>query len=169
MTDFPKTTRYTATTKLACDIARTRADRFNEAVHADFYPCAPNTTPGKARRFDVNDIIALRLYQRFMDGGMSAKAAGAKACSIRDFLRAYPEADQVFIVKTGFDDGDAENGEYREGYVLPEFDPKEQSIKINADQSLGVVSVECHNLHFLRGLIVHEINEAALTVVGESA
>lgn len=165
MSNFPKSTDYRATTALACEIAATHPDRFNEAVHAGFYPCAPKTTPGKARSFDVNDIIALRLYQRFMDGGMSAKTAGQKACSIRDFLRQYPDADQAFIVKTAFDDGNAEI--YREGYVLPSFDTSDQHIKINSTQSLDVVSVEVHNFHYLRGRIVHEIEQAAL-VVGEA-
>lgn len=167
MSDFPKTTKYKAATRLACKIASTHPDRFNEAVHAGFYPCAPATTAGKARSFEVNDIIALRLYQRFMDGGMSAKTAGAKACSIRDFLRQYPDADQAFIVKTAFDDGDQDREEYREGYLLPDFDPKEQHIKINSTQSLDVVSVEIHNFHYLRGRIVHEIEQAALVVGGE--
>lgn len=165
MGDFPKTTQYKAATRLACKIANTHPDRFNESVHAGFYPCAPATTAGKARSFDVNDIIALRLYQRFMDGGMSAKTAGQKACSIRDFLRQYPDADQAFIVKTAFDDGNAET--YREGYVLPSFDTSDQHIKINSTQSLDVVSVEVHNFHYLRGRIVHEIEQAALVVGDE--
>lgn len=164
MTDFPKTTRFKAATKLACTIAMTNPDRFNEAIHAGFYQCAPQTTPGRARSFDVNDIIALRLYQRFLDGGMSAKMAGQKACSVREFLRQYPEADQVYIVKTAFDDGDGEKGQYREGYLLPDFDTKKQHADFWGNQAPDIVSVEVHNFHYLRGRIVHEIEQAALTV-----
>lgn len=166
MTDFPKTTRFKAATKLACTIAGVKTDRFNEAIHAGFYPCAPETTPGRARSFDVNDIIALRLYQRFLDGGMSAKIAGHKACSVRNFLHQHPEADQVYIVKTAFDDGDAEKGQYREGYLLPDFDVKERHLRGFSNVDPDVVSVEVFNFHYLRGRIVHAIEEAA-TVIGE--
>ena len=160
MTDFPKTTRFKAPTKLACEIAHTHPDRFNEAVHAGFYPCAPETRPGKARSFGVNDIISLRCYHRFMDGGMSAKAAGAKACAIREFLIQYPEADQVYIVRTAFDD-------YRSGTLLPDFDVKQQHVQGFGNGAPDVISVEVFNFHYLRGRIVHEIEEAALTVGGD--
>lgn len=164
MSDFPKTTRFKAPTKLACAIAGTNPDRFNEAIHAGFYPCAPATTPGRARSFDVNDVIALRLFQRFVDGGMSAKMAGHKACSVREFLRQYPDADQVYIVKTAFDDGDADKGQFREGYLLPDFDVKDQHLRGFSNLDPDVVSVEVFNFHYLRGRIVHEIEQAALTV-----
>lgn len=167
MTEFPKTTRFKAATKLACQIAHTHPDRFNEAVHAGFYPCAPQTRPGKARSFDVNDIIALRCYQRFMDGGMSANMAGQKACSIREFLTQYPDADQVYIVKTAFDDGDAEKGKYQPGTLLPDFDVKAQHLRGFSNIDPDVISVEVFNFHYLRGRIVHQIEEAALTVGGD--
>lgn len=165
MTDFPKTTRFKAATKLACEIAHTHPDRFNEAVHAGFYPCAPKTTPGKSRAFDVNDIIALRCYQRFMDGGMSANMAGQKACSIRDFLMVNPDADQVYIIKTAFDDGDGDKGVYRPGTLLEYFDPKQQHADFMGKDAPDVISVEVFSFHYLRGRIVHEIENAA-TVVG---
>ncbi|KAA8616256.1 hypothetical protein AL037_01500 [Salipiger aestuarii] len=115
----------------------------------------------------MNDIIALRCYQRFMAAGQSSSASGAKACAIRGFLAEHPEADRVFIVKTVFDDGDAESGEYRQGYLLTDFDAKDSHIKINARQSLDVVSVEVLNFHYLRGRIVHEIEDAARVVGSE--
>lgn len=158
--NFPKSTPYKATTKLACAIANTHPDRFNEAVHAGFYPCAPETVPGKARAFDVNDIIALRSYQRFLDNGMNAKAAGAKACAIRQFLAEYPEADQVYIVKTAFDDG-------RPGTMLADFDVKDQHYRGFSNAAVDVVTVEVMNFHYLRGRIVHAITEAATVVGGE--
>lgn len=40
MTEFAKSTSLKATTKLACDIAHVDADRLNEAISGNFYPCA---------------------------------------------------------------------------------------------------------------------------------
>ncbi|WP_415391585.1 hypothetical protein [Paracoccus sp. SJTW-4] len=156
MNDFPKTTTYKATTALACEIAFVNPDRFNEAVHAGFYPCAPKTTPGKARVFDVNDIIALRLYERFLDAGMKAESAGHKACAIRQFLETHPEADQVYIVKPSM------------GSLIyvEEFDPKEQHVPWDGPHARDVLSVEVWNFHYLRGRIVHEIEQAAKVVGG---
>ncbi|MDK8871609.1 hypothetical protein [Paracoccus sp. SSJ] len=156
MSDFPKSTNYRATTALACEIAATHPDRFNEAVHAGFYPCAPKTTPGKARSFDVNDIIVLRLYQRFLDAGMKAESAGHKACAIRQFLETHPEADQVYIVKPSMGSS----------YYVDQFDPKERHIPWEGPHAPDVLSVEVWNFHYLRGRIVHEIEEAAKVVGG---
>lgn len=169
MADFPTTTRFKAATKLACKIAQVNPARFNEAIHAGFYPCAPETRPGKARSFGVNDIIALRLYQRFMDGGLSANIAGHKACSILKFLQQNPAADQVYIVKTAFDDGNADKGSYSEGQLLAYFDPKQQFADHHGDLSPDVVSIEVFNFRFLRSDIVYLIEQAAetATVGGE--
>lgn len=166
MSNFPKSTNLRATTALACRIAYTHPDRFNEAAASGIYPCAPKTTPGKARSFDVNDIIALRLYQRFIAGGLSAKAAGFKACNIRKFLAQNPEADQVYIVKTAFDDGDGEVERFREGTHLIEFDTTQRHADFMGNNAPDVVSVEVHNFHYLRGRIVHEINET-VNMVGD--
>ncbi len=154
MSDFPTTTPYKAATALACEIAGVNADRFNEAVHAGHYPCAPRTTPGKARSFDVNDIITLRLYQRFLDAGMGAKAAGAKACDIRRFLVEHPQAEQVYVVQPSI--GTPHYFDY--------FDTRERHGPYEGAGALDIVSVEVWNLYYLRGRIVHEINEHAMTI-----
>lgn len=156
MSNFPKSTDYRATTALACEIAATHPDRFNEAVHAGFYPCAPKTTPGKARSFDVNDIIALRLYQRFLDAGIKGEVAGKKACRIREFLEAHPEADQVYIVTPSIGST----------VYTTEFDTTRHDIDWDGARGRDVISVEVWNFHFLRGRIVHEINDAAKVVGG---
>ncbi|MDD2869748.1 hypothetical protein [Neomegalonema sp.] len=158
MTDLPKTTQFKATTSLACSIAMTHPDRFNEAVAAGHYPCAPKTIPGRARAFGVADVIALHSYQRFLNQGLSPARAGRKACEIRAFLEEYPDADQVYIIGTAFNDIDR---------LLPEFDPKEQLVSINSTQSISVIGLEVLNFHYLRERIVHEINEAALIVGGK--
>lgn len=151
MDDLPTKTNLRATTKLACEIANTHPDRFNEAIHAEFYPCAPKTTPGKARSFGVDDIVTLRLYQRSMDTGMSAAAAGAKACKVREFMQTHPDAGRVFIIATAFKTMD---------YLLPEFDTSSQYIQINVSQSIEVIGVEMIDLNWHRVRVVHYITEA---------
>ncbi|GGH53138.1 hypothetical protein GVY41_09070 [Frigidibacter albus] len=159
MIDLPTKTNLRATTKLACEIANTNPDRFNEAIHAGFYPCAPKTTPGKARSFSVDDIVALRQYQGEMDRGMSAAAAGAKACKILDFMQVYPDAPRVFIVATSFGSMDR---------LLPEFDVTQGFIMINDKQQIDVIGCEVINLDWHRVRIVHYITEAdSNRVVGD--
>lgn len=154
MSDFPKSTEFKAATGLACELAQTHPDRFNEAVAAGHYPCAPRTTPGRRRQFDVDDIIALRFYQRFLDEGLGAAKAGHKACEVRQFLTEHPGADQVYIVIPSV--GSA--------YYLPEFDTKQQHPPFHGPHSLEVIKVEVLNFHYLRGRIVDEINKEAKTV-----
>ena len=158
-TDLPTKSELRATTKLTCEIANVNASRFNEAIHADFYTCAPKTTPGKARTFDVDDIVTLRLYQGFMDGGMSAAAAGHKACKVREFMQINPDAGKVFIVGTPFGSMDR---------LLPEFDTSQDWIAINPSQSLEVTSCEVINLDWHRARVVFFITEAGKSrVVGD--
>lgn len=154
MTNFPKSTEYKAATALACEIAMTHPDRFNEAVAAGHYPCAPRTTPGRRRQFDVDDVIALRLYQRFLDEGLGASKAGSKACRVREFLAANPETDQLYIVTPSIGSS----------YYLTEFDTTQQHVPFEGPHAPDVIKVEVWNFHFLRGRIVHEINEEAKTV-----
>lgn len=151
MTNLPTKTNLRATTKLACQIANINPDRFNESIHSNFYPCAPRTTPGKAREFDTDDIVALRLYQRSIEAGMSAAAAGTKACKVREFMQANPEASRVYIVATDFKTVD---------YLLPDWDMTNPMIKINATQSIDVIGCEMIDLDWHRIRVVHYITEA---------
>jgi hypothetical protein len=158
MPELPTTTDKDATTRLACEIAQTNPDRFNEAVHANTYPCAPKTTPGKARSFDVDDIVALRIYQREMDNGMSAAAAGKKACLVREFMMNHPGARRVFILATDFRPWDR---------LVPEFDVNAEVIMINSKQGIDVVGFEMIDLDWHRARVVLAINSWR-PVVGEA-
>lgn len=159
MNNLPTKTDLLATTKLACEIAHINSDRFNEAIHANFYPCAPKTSPGKARTFDVDDIVGLRIYQKSMDAGMSAAAAGSKACRVREFMQSNPDASRVYIVATDFKTVD---------YLLPDWDMSQETIKINATQSIDVIGCEMIDLDWHRVRVVHYITEAdKRRVVGE--
>ncbi|SIT81916.1 hypothetical protein [Pontibaca methylaminivorans] len=88
-------TPHSARTKLACQIAAVDPDRFNEAVHAGNYPCAPQTARGSARVFDIEDMVALRVYSRLLNQEIPPRRAGHMACGIRDVLRQHPGANRV--------------------------------------------------------------------------
>ncbi|MFN4158614.1 MAG: hypothetical protein ACK4GO_09450 [Gemmobacter sp.] len=88
-----------ARTKLACNIAGIDPARFNELVHFNKYPCAPDTTPGSARVFDVDDIIALRIHVMLTDIGMSQEGAGHIACNVLRLIQNNPEAEVVSYLK----------------------------------------------------------------------
>lgn len=90
------------TTKAACRVAGIDRDRFNEAVARGDYPCAPPTVPGRARFFDSDALIALRLFREFTEEGMEAKRAGALACAIAECARSNPEARAISVVYNYF-------------------------------------------------------------------
>lgn len=60
----------------ACEIARLDRHRFNEAVHAGFYPAAPPTRKGARRFFSGRDLARLCIYADLIRAGMSASFAG---------------------------------------------------------------------------------------------
>lgn len=156
MSEFPKTTKLTATTKLAARIAMVEPDRLNEAIAAGFYPCAPSTSAGRARQFDLNDIIALRIYGRLIDDGVVPRKAGHIACGLRDFLQVHPDADQCYHLQPSIGSS----------LWTHEFDTKNIHMP-NGPSSPDIISVRVWNFHYLRGRIVHELNEAA-NVVGDA-
>lgn len=86
------------TTIAACEVARIDRDRFNEHVAAGNFPCAPETTAGKARAFDPGDTLALSLFKRFMDDGIAGARAGHMACSIARLAKQYPDARIIAYV-----------------------------------------------------------------------
>lgn len=91
-------TALRATTALAADIAGIDKQRFNEAVAADFYPCAPKTVAGRARSFGLNDLIALKVYGHLTVEGGTPRFAGKVACGLLDFLQVYPKASRAVYV-----------------------------------------------------------------------
>lgn len=83
------------TTIAACRVAGINRDRFNEHVANGHFPCAPDTIPGRARLFDPDDMLALRLFTELMSGGLNAANAGAIACGIAGAARRNPEAGAI--------------------------------------------------------------------------
>ncbi len=135
-----------ARAKLACRIARVDPDRFNELAATGHFPCAPRTTPGAARIFDVNDILTLIVFRRLTGRGFLPSMAGPLACEMRYFLRDHPEADKVFCV---WDIAE------HPLWLLPEHvTPEATHIS-----GLDIISKEEWSLAPMRKFILHELNE----------
>lgn len=88
------------TTKAACRVAGIDRDRFNEYVADKAYNCAPDTIPGRARLFDPDDMLALRLFRDLMDDSYSPKRAGQIACTVAETARDCPDERIIAYVET---------------------------------------------------------------------
>ncbi|MCC5984318.1 MAG: hypothetical protein JJU42_08140 [Rhodobacteraceae bacterium] len=157
MTDTQTKIKLRASSKLACQIAGVHQGRFNEAVHFGFYPCAPETIPGRARSFDVDDVVALMIYQHGMRTGLSAKAAGHKACVVRKFMRKHPDAPRAYLVTGSFATVEI---------VADDFDMTTEFLPMGSDYQDPICSVEVVNLDWRRKLAVAEITDKARKVRG---
>ncbi len=87
-------------TDLACKIAGIDRNRFNEAVSANHYPCAPFTPVGVTRKFEEFQTIALAVYGGLLNRGLSPQMAGRISCEIQDQLRRHPDEDEIVILQT---------------------------------------------------------------------
>jgi len=65
-----------AKTKLACEMAYMDQTKLNENISDGTYPCAPKTTPGAARIFEVEDIMALRIFAAMLALTANRERAG---------------------------------------------------------------------------------------------
>lgn len=86
--------------KSACRIAQIEHQRFNEAVAAGHYPCAPEVARGSTRLFSYSDLIALFFYGRLLEQGWPPRIAGQYACRILDALKRSPEEKAVMVIYT---------------------------------------------------------------------
>jgi hypothetical protein len=91
-------------TTIACRVARLDRDRFNEAVAAGFFSCAPKTIPGRARYFDPDDMVSLWLYRELLEDGYTKERAGFIACEVGSVVKTEPQADYITLVNTYFSD-----------------------------------------------------------------
>ncbi len=87
--------RHPGTT--ACKAAGIDKQRFNEAVAAGRYPCAPAVKKGGTRTFNQDDMVALFVYARLIEQDMPASVAGEIACDLRTKLKDFPNAKEVKI------------------------------------------------------------------------
>lgn len=74
----------------AMEIAGLDRLRFNEAVNAGSYPCAPQGQRGKTRMFEGEEqMICLFLFARLLDDGVKHERAGAIACGLLQFFEEH--------------------------------------------------------------------------------
>lgn len=86
-----------ARTKTACRVADIDRQKLTDAIASGDYPCAPATSAGVARVFEIDDLVALFIFARMTERGEPSRKAGQLACRLRDSMRSYPAADQVLI------------------------------------------------------------------------
>jgi len=88
--------------------------RFNEAVAAGNYACAPRVLAGAPRVFNERQVLTLMAYGRLLHFGLSPATAGDWACSVDLGLRRAPGAERIALHfdETGIvDAGDADDPE----------------------------------------------------------
>lgn len=142
-----------ARTKLACKIAMVDPARFNEAVHAGNYPCAPHTTAGTAREFDIEDMVALRVYSRMLEQEIPPRRAGHMACGVRDVLRQHPGTDRVLEVIMSM-------GSH---YYMRSEDFDREATHMNG---LNIMEVREFRLDVIRARVIRDLNREA-GIIGE--
>ncbi len=152
MADVPK-----LTTTRACRVAGMDRDRLNEHIAAGHFQCAPGTVPGRARLFDPDDMIALRLFREFMDDGLDAKHAGEIACEIALTARTNPECPAISYVE-----------EYMgRGYAIPSDDvPAPADWGTRTSRGSDIRKVTTYGIGKLRKMIANDTEEERL-IIGE--
>ena len=106
-----------AYTAVACRIAGIDRQKLTDAIASGDYDCAPSTTAGRARKFEMIDLIALHTYARYTEAGWPSRLSGRIACHVKDVLTRDPDAEFVRIVQPLM--GSAY------GFSGSEIDPKE--------------------------------------------
>lgn len=88
------------TTDVACRITGLNQLRLNEHVAAGRFPCMPGTIRGRYRLFDHDDLLALWLFNEYLEEGQKPKSAGYLACKVAGMARDRPEAKSISIVRS---------------------------------------------------------------------
>ena len=88
-----------AETKAACRVVNIDRQKLADSIANGEYPCAPETTPGVARVYEINDLVCLYIFARLTERGEPAKRAGEIACSIRAQLERTPNTTRVVLVE----------------------------------------------------------------------
>ena len=78
----------TVRSDFAMRVANFDRQKFNQAVHDGFYPCAPETVAGSVRLFGEWDLVTLFVFARLQDQlGLSPRRAGHLACELHKALQ----------------------------------------------------------------------------------
>lgn len=147
-------------TAVACRLASIDRDRFNEAIAAGNYPCAPRTDRGSTRVFDQNDLIALYYYGRLLNYGMTPRVAGYWACELFHAVKSRPDTDEVVLC---FDKSELEHVMVSED--LEALEPERRSELLHGSAYFPIMQRVCVDVRAIRGLIKSEI-ERELAVIG---
>lgn len=86
-----------ARTKTACRVVDIDRQKLADLIASEDYPCAPATSAGVSRVFEIDDMVALYLFARLNERGLPAKLAGAIACRVREGMQNDPSADRIVI------------------------------------------------------------------------
>ncbi|WP_170606391.1 hypothetical protein [Ruegeria arenilitoris] len=89
-------------TKKACEIAEIDPARFNEMVHVGHFPCAPETRPGSARIFDLDQTVALTVFGYLLSLSVAPDQAGQIACSAYRVFAGQQNVDRVVCRRDAF-------------------------------------------------------------------
>ena len=88
-------------TQSACRIAGIDRNRFNEAVAAGNYKCAPPVARGSTRVFSEIDLIALTYYGSLIrTDEYTAGLAGKLTCIFQEQLRRTPDENEIVLVRS---------------------------------------------------------------------
>lgn len=82
-------------TREACEIAKVDPARFNEMVHAGYYPCAPATRPGSARIFDLDQTVALKIFGNLLSLSVAPERAGKITCAAYELFAGKHGVDRL--------------------------------------------------------------------------
>jgi hypothetical protein len=136
----------------ACRIAGLDRNRFNEAVHAGNYPCAPATAKGSRRLFNETDLIALYVYARLLEEGSAPRPAGVIACSVGALARDFPDETLIHV-------GRAEDGEQ---VTLPGKNVGELKSGLSFERTEGrarLVSVRTFDIGNVRAIVREKVEQ----------
>lgn len=164
---------YSARTKLACEIAGVDPLRLNEDHHHNVYECLPETVAGKARVFQVHDILALRIFGMLTRAGLSRSVAGEIACTIRyaaqfdhPDLRDEPKLEGVTAYIVPEELRNVYKTSIRYEYLPSEYFATQDMMESVADMTFGPVEKSCPiafdiNVKEIRQQIINRLEEEA--------
>lgn len=89
-------------TKKACEIAGIDPARFNEMVHIGYFPCAPETRPGAARIFDLDQTVALKIFGELLSMPVAPERAGHISCSAYQLFAGRQNVERVVCRRDAF-------------------------------------------------------------------
>lgn len=97
---------------LACKIVSLDRVKFNDAVAAGAYPCAPYATKGSARIFEEDDLLPLFFFARLTEFGVQSAKAGRLACEMAAAARDAHAAAASRIIYV--------HGAFSHGFMIPD-------------------------------------------------